>query len=1314
ELAASQVKVLKNGVLVHLEVHPRETLDKAYDNAGTAANPWQGADFGGKTPAMLLIGAGYTAPFLRPWITEHTREEVAAIAEGEIPGLETVVIDNPKNKPPTIPENRFIPVDIQSLTGESTPAALQAAADTIVDFLVQHDLVGIGSMAVINSFVLLNAYVQNALKRVTPAVQANPAEAVLAGIKKSLTRTLVAEHAPHRTVWSAKVNTEKDSREVVVEQAKAAFRRLRELRPDADAVIKFDTSAGKGGLRKDGIDSEEAVAAAVLDIYRELDDFWAKNETVRQLHTVSAHPSFILEEKISGISEYDVEMVFRTAANGVLEAFAFVIGNPNPVRVSAAEKGATFPAMLGADLRMDTILAAIESTLAVWHPVLPFGNFHIEIKISDDGRPLLIEINPTRPGGATIVPDTIAWTSRAYNEAGEVVEQAPLNLIRAGVRANLGLSLFGVDGSPVPADPAGVLVRRKLLPAENGKLVEVTLDDHVLGAGSSIELAPGVELTITKNPGENVYAAGPTPSNSTITYSDDTIGRVKVRTTGESNATQEEAIAAALAALARVKVHIKTVDGRDIVQPGDAYHFVEDEIYLPKTEPAPVERDAQQAPPSQTGPPLEGTLFNVTADGKPVYTGAPVELAPGVALSVGARQARLTMEEWSKSRGVLTVLAVAAVAAAAFAFLPAAAALGAAMASVAGLIVWATRPIPGDDAAAGPIGAITISEDGVSDEARLAARQALDKVRVRVLDQHGHMSERKGGDIPGWAAAIPAPESSQAQAAASDAEEMPVAELSAKELKEQAVAEAVQAGIFDNARQAQDSWEADIRAFGQKVDAAAAAGSGAALLRTKAVVDEARERRERGRTQVLSPFYRGQLGNKAIFSIYYPLFYAVMKLIGGTTTVGKARSGYTGALALSSPFSGVMVESLPVRRILTTAPLLRSLIWVALIPLSLFAAFSILGTAGAALATLGWILGALMFADGLVVSFTHAVDMDGMGMELLSQEYDFPIDNALRNEFQTAYESFGAKAQFLFPVLVSIALALVAGGTLLAGAGAMTAAWAAAGLMALVFGVATAWSVFNYVRIPKPEKQRAAKSLAENWAAFKEGLLIARSLPQIGMRILFDAGEKSTWNVLRLMTIPALAMSGIAKALHHPEAWGAVYTTAIIAAAMVGTMFAAGRMKKRWAAASAGKSKYEAFRDFFPMMFKATLATALIAASYPFIAAGGLPLVLGVAMALTGAFLFNWFFAGATLGARYMKNEAAEKAGVAGRVAGIDASIGMLVDGLVVFMLGLSHSFFSLGTALWIDVGYFLAVGLISRFIAPKALFTAEERGEKR
>lgn len=491
-------------------------------------------DYGGRTPVHVMFGGGVNGPSPRLWIPQYAREAVQEIsARGEIPGLELLVVDGSKGDLQDVGDN-FLAQDIS----EHGPASLASATRAVLEWAERNNRVIVGANAILHPFVSFATALQELVRDSghNPDIPVNPAAAVASAIKKSRTRQLVNQYAPAQRLPSMVVTTR--------EEAAAAFREIAATRPGARAFMKLEESSGKVSMKGD-IGSPERAAEAFDEVMKDM-EYWNANPGAKKAFSVQGDGRVIIERQIEGDDEYDVELTLARSADGGIEGQGFVIGNATPVPGSKAEKNMSFPALLGPSLQRALVQAAVEAVLAVWRPfgLLPFGNFHVELKLEDAADPQLLEINPTRPLGGTFgVPLVLEWSG--------------LNLVRAGVRAALGLPLDGPAGQP-----ATVIELRKGIPDHSGELEALDIP----------EAPEGLQVILVKKPGDKIEGTndgGRGGFDSSGFY-------VIVR----GRTLQEDAIALALEFMSRVQVRIRTAAGV-VTQAGDVYHSRTDQRRLP-------------------------------------------------------------------------------------------------------------------------------------------------------------------------------------------------------------------------------------------------------------------------------------------------------------------------------------------------------------------------------------------------------------------------------------------------------------------------------------------------------------------------------------------------------------------------------------------------------------------------------------------------------------------------------------------------------------------------------------------------------------
>jgi|GEM_PF-1878891 len=454
------------------------------------------------------------------------------------------------------------------------------------------------------------------------------------------------------------------------------------------------------------------------------------------------------------------------------------------------------------------------------------------------------------------------------------------------------------------------------------------------------------------------------------------------------------------------------------------------------------------------------------------------------------------------------------------------------------------------------------------------------------------------------------------------------------------------------------------------------------------------------RDRIMHGYLRGQLALIASFAMYYSLFAPVATALAGVAGMGSGRSAYAGAVAFVRPLAGVLVERFSARTVLIAGFGARALIWAAILP----AAFLTLGAGTPFLAAFV----GLMLVDGAIVSINGLVDIDEGGIDLLGKQHAFPVDDALRNRYNALLDGFYSASRVVVAPAMA-ALGVVAAGIMSSAAGALVA------VMAVSFALPAAAALYYYSRyIPKqaemgvPSARRpVGEEAREIGAKLWEGFKLAWSNKKIRWRILLNAAERAIEDSMLFVVLSEFAMKVLAKG--NPI-YGALYTAGLIAFGKIGAMVSAYLMHQRWKAPASGEAKYPKYRPFFGLAAGGTLATLLMPGA-AFAAAGvaGFPW-LAAALAGLSALAFNLFFSASALGFRNLMQGIVSEQNASGRLFGIQGTILMAVNALAI--LGLSGIFaaFGLTTALAITTGLYAAYGVFQALVAPRLLFTAQER----
>jgi|GEM_PF-5003159 len=453
----------------------------------------------------------------------------------------------------------------------------------------------------------------------------------------------------------------------------------------------------------------------------------------------------------------------------------------------------------------------------------------------------------------------------------------------------------------------------------------------------------------------------------------------------------------------------------------------------------------------------------------------------------------------------------------------------------------------------------------------------------------------------------------------------------------------------------------------------------------------------------LDRYEEAQLRWVPIFKVYYPLFSALMNAMGGLAAIGIGRVGYTLALFVSTPFASVVAAHLPVKKVLAYTWMARVAIWAGLVPLAVLT-FSAGATAiplfGAGFTGLQLSLFGLNFLDGLMVSFSHTVDMDAGGMDEVAKQNGFrdQMTPEIRKQYGARYLAWSSKAQYLFPL--GIALAVTAAAHF-----AFPIKWAFLAGMAATFlfqGGRALWSINKM----NSDVAMPAKTERGYVGEFTGGLkLVAQDKKLLGL-VSLETLERSIGDALFMVAFPMLGLFAVAPALHLDDAGANLASTILVSIMSFAGMKASIAARKNWKAPEKGAPDYEAFKPLFPQMLFAGATLLSLPVAYYLMTAG--LAAAGLAVAAAGAALFMTFFKKAQVGAMNMFQTAAGEHEGSTRIFGIASAVSMLGSGFVVWALESLFSHLVPGLAFVALSGFFLAVGAAYWLIWPRLATKAD------
>eukprot|EP01102_Stenamoeba_stenopodia_P021868 TRINITY_DN8928_c0_g1_i1.p1 TRINITY_DN8928_c0_g1~~TRINITY_DN8928_c0_g1_i1.p1 ORF type:complete len:502 (+),score=110.37 TRINITY_DN8928_c0_g1_i1:153-1658(+) len=153
---------------------------------------------------------------------------------------------------------------------------------------------------------------------------------------------------------------------------------------------------------------------------------------------------------------------------------------------------------------------------------------------------------------------------------------------------------------------------------------------------------------------------------------------------------------------------------------------------------------------------------------------------------------------------------------------------------------------------------------------------------------------------------------------------------------------------------------------------------------------------------ILKGYLYGQLANAAIFGIWWTLFSPLVISLFSSKGVGTTRICYNGALFLISPIAGALAEKSSLKQLLALTASERAIIYALLLPGGWFLFVWYLNHQ-----TIFYALFLVaMIIDGIFVALGNVCAIDCGGLDLLAGQQNIPIDDTVRNHFNSLFQAF--------------------------------------------------------------------------------------------------------------------------------------------------------------------------------------------------------------------------------------------------------------------------------------------------------------------
>lgn len=428
----------------------------------------------------------------------------------------------------------------------------------------------------------------------------------------------------------------------------------------------------------------------------------------------------------------------------------------------------------------------------------------------------------------------------------------------------------------------------------------------------------------------------------------------------------------------------------------------------------------------------------------------------------------------------------------------------------------------------------------------------------------------------------------------------------------------------------------------------------------------------------LNSYMWGQAATLCNFAVYYAMFGSLATVTVGVGGLGLARTTYSLTLAMSQPLAGTVLERVGLRRSLVLAGVLRLLIWCIAVPV--VCTFFTVGPG------LPIVFAALMGLDGIVVALNSLADVDEGGMEVLSREYQIPLNTVERRRYNAIYEAAGACTQILLGPVAAWSVSPVANAV-----GSQRNSLLI--VVSFLFGLFTLASLILYVRMGSPRAPHSSEAHGQSRnsiAELRSAVRLASQSPMIRARILLNSFDRGIQDVVLLVFIVV-----ICNEVLYPKsvASASMATALVLVAARVGALLGASKGHRESSVKNV-RAYGDELSGAFRRMFFATLALVPLAIVSergenvvpPELCAFGLGACVMV---------FYYFTTLSVVYFRSMLQETVGAIGAPGRILGIQGFLVMSVSALMVGAATLLAVSQGVSTCITVSVIVFVTYGFV-------------------